>query len=156
VDVGVRMTEVILHRLRFSNEDAAQIVALVKNHMRFGDVMEMRQATLKRFLRMPKFEEHLALHKMDATSSNGDLSKYEFAKQHFEDDPAEEVRAKPFVNGRDLILAGYRPGTQFKEMLEMAEDAQLDGLVSSREETLALLRERFGAPPQAFTTLTSA
>jgi len=156
VDVGVRMTEVILHRLRFSNEDAAQIVALVKNHMRFGDVMEMRQATLTRFLRMPLFEEHLALHKMDATSSNGDLSKYEFAKQHFEDDPAEEVRAKPFVNGRDLILAGYRPGTRFKEMLETAEDAQLDGLVKSREETLTLLRERFGPPPQAFTSLTSA
>ena len=156
VDVGVRMSEVILHRLRFSNEDAAQIVALVKNHMRFGDVMEMRQATLKRFVRMPLFEEHLALHKMDATSSNGDLSKYDFAKRHFEDDPAEEIRAKPFVSGRDLILAGYRPGTQFKEMLEMAEDAQLDGLVGTREETLKLLRERFGAPPQAFTSLTSA
>ena len=156
VDVGVRMSEVLLHRLRFSNEDAAQIVALVKNHMRFGDVMEMRQATLKRFVRMPLFEEHLALHKMDATSSNGDLSKYEFAKQHFEDDPAEAVRAKAFVSGRDLILAGYRPGTQFKEMLEMAEDAQLDGLVATREETLKLLRERFGAPPQAFTSLSSA
>ena len=156
VDVGVRIAEVLLHRLRFSNEDAAQIVALIKNHMRFGDIMNMRQATLTRFLRLPKFEEHLALHKMDATSSNGDLSFYEFAKQHFENEPAEEIRAKPFVNGRDLILAGYRPGTQFKEMLETAEDAQLDGLVTSREETLRLLRERFGAPPQAFTSLTSA
>jgi poly(A) polymerase len=105
---------------------------------------------------MPLFEEHLALHKLDCTSSHGDLKLYDFARQHFEDDPAEEVRPKPFISGRDLILAGYRPGTQFKEMLETAEDAQLDGLVTSREETLALLRERFGAPPQAFTTLTSA
>ena len=156
VDVGVRIAEVILHRLRFSNEDAAQIVALVKNHMRFGDIMNMRQATLTRFVRMLLFEEHLALHKMDASSSNGDLSFYEFAKQHFEDQPAEEIRPKPFVNGRDLILAGYRPGTQFKEMLEVAEDAQLDGFVKTREETMKLLRERFGAPPQAFTSLTSA
>ena len=144
VDVGVRMAEVILHRLRFSNEDAAQIVSLIKNHMRFGDIMNMRQATLTRFLRLPQFEEHLALHKMDATSSNGDLSFYEFAKQHFENEPDEEVRPKPLVNGRDLILAGYRPGTQFKEMLETAEDAQLDGLVANREEALKLLRERFG------------
>lgn len=156
VDVGVRMAEVILHRLRFSNEDAAQVIALIKNHMRFGDIMNMRQATLTRFLRLPQFEEHLALHKMDASSSNGDLSFYEFAKQNFENDPDEEVRPKPFVNGRDLILAGYRPGTQFKEMLENAEDAQLDGLVTTREETLKLLRARFGAPPQAFTSLTSA
>ena len=156
VDVGVRMSEVILHRLRFSNEDAGQIIALIKNHMRFGDIMNMRQATLKRFVRLAQFEEHLALHKMDATSSNGDLSYYEFAKAHFEEDTAEEIRPKPFVNGRDLILAGYRPGTQFKEMLETAEDAQLDGLVHNREETLKLLRERFGSSPQAFSSLTSA
>ena len=49
VEVGVRIAEVARERLRFSNEDAAQIVALVKNHMRFGDVMEMRESTLKWF-----------------------------------------------------------------------------------------------------------
>ena len=150
------MAEVILHRMRFSNEDAEQVVALVKNHMRFGDILNMRQATLKRFLRLPRFEEHLALHKLDCTSSHGDLRLYEFAKQRFEEDPAEDVRPKPLISGRDLILSGYRPGVRFKEMLEAAEDAQLDGLVNSREEAISLLRERFGAPPQAFTTLTSA
>ena len=31
-------------------------------------------------------------------------------------------------------------------MLETAEDAQLDGLVSTRDETLTLLKEKFGAP----------
>ncbi len=156
VEVGVRIAEIVLHRLRFSNEDASQIVALIRNHMRFGDIMNMRQATLKRFVRLPQFEEHLALHKLDCTSSHGDLRLYDFAKKHYEEDPAEEVRPKPFVNGRDLILAGYRPGMQFKEMLETAEDAQLDGVVKTREQTLKLLRERFGAPPQAFTSLTSA
>jgi poly(A) polymerase len=156
VEVGVRMAEIILARLRFSNEDSEQIVALVRNHMRFGDILNMRQATLKRFLRVPRFEEHLALHKLDCTSSHGDLRLYEFAKQQFETAPAEEVRPKLLVTGRDLILAGYRPGTQFKEMLEASEDAQLDGIVATREEALALLKSRFGAPPQAFTTLTSA
>src|SRR6185503_3502515 len=34
VEVGVRVTEEILRRLRFSGDDAAQIVALVRNHMR--------------------------------------------------------------------------------------------------------------------------
>jgi poly(A) polymerase len=156
VEVGVRMSEVILHRLRFSNEDAEQIIALVKNHMRFGDILNMRQATLKRFVRMPKFEEHLELHRMDVLSSNGKLELYEFARKNFRDDPDEAARPKPFVSGRDLIVAGYRPGVQFKEMLEFAEDAQLDGVVTTRAEALAALRERFGAPPQAFTTLTSA
>src|SRR6185437_11544215 len=38
VEVGVRIAEEILGRMRFSNDDTAQIIALVKNHMRFGDV----------------------------------------------------------------------------------------------------------------------
>jgi poly(A) polymerase len=156
VEVGVRMSEVILERLRFSREDSDQIVALVKNHMRFGDIRNMREATLKRFLRLPHFEEHLALHRMDCLSAHGDLRLYEYAKQHFETATPETIRPPLLVTGRDLIAAGYRPGTQFKEMLEAAEDAQLESIVSSRTEAMKLLRERFGAPPQAFSTLTSA
>jgi len=147
VEVGVRMTEEMLGRLRFSNDDTAQIVALVKNHMRFGDILQMRESTLKRFLRLPKFEEHLALHWMDASSAHGDLRLYEFAKQRYEATPVETVRPKLLVTGKDLIAAGYRPGAEFKTMLEAAEDAQLEGSVTTTEDAMAVVRERFGSPP---------
>jgi poly(A) polymerase len=145
VEVGVRMTEEILGRLRFSNEDTAQIVALVKNHMRFGDILQMRESTLKRFLRLPKFDEHLALHWMDASSAHGDLRLYVFAKERYEAAPVETIRPKLLVTGRDLIAAGYRPGPEFKAMLEAAEDAQLEGRAMTTEEGLAVVRERFGS-----------
>lgn len=147
VEVGVRIAEEILGRLRFSNEDTAQIVALVKNHMRFGDVLEMRQSTLKRFLRLPGFDEHLALHWLDCSSCHGNLTLYDFAKQQYESAPAEQIQPKLLVTGRDLIAAGYRPSPQFKAMLEAAEDAQLEGLVNTPEEALAVVQERFGKPP---------
>jgi poly(A) polymerase len=147
VEVGVRMAEEILGRLRFSNEETAQIVALVKNHMRFGDIMQMRESTLKRFLRLPRFEEHLALHWMDCTSAHCDLTLYEFAKRQFEARPVETIAPKLLVTGRELIAAGYRPSPQFKEMLEAAEDAQLEGAIATAEEGLAVVRERFGLPP---------
>ena len=54
VEVGVRIAHEILRRLRFSNEECAQILSLVENHMRFGDVEKMKQSTLKRFFRLPK------------------------------------------------------------------------------------------------------
>jgi poly(A) polymerase len=146
VEVGVRMAEEILGRLRFSNEDTAQIVALVKNHMRFGDILQMRESTLKRFLRLPKFDEHLALHWMDASSAHGDLRLYEFAKEQFEAAPVETIQPKLLVTGRDLIAAGYRPGAAFKAMLEAAEDAQLEGRATTTEEGLAEVFARFGAP----------
>ena len=140
------MTEEILRRLRFSNEDTEQIVALVKNHMRFGDILQMRESTLKRFLRLPMFDEHLALHWMDASSAHGDLRLYEFAKQRYEATPVETMKPKLLVTGRDLIAAGYRPGPEFKAMLEAAEDAQLEGRIITAEEGMAVVRERFGSP----------
>jgi poly(A) polymerase len=146
VEVGVRIAEEILRRLRFSNEDTEQIVALVKNHMRFGDTLQMRESTLKRFLRLPKFDEHLALHWMDASSAHGDLRLYEFAKERFEATPVEIMRPQLLVTGNDLIGAGYHPGPEFKAMLEAAEDAQLEGRAATTEDGLAVVRERFGAP----------
>lgn len=147
VEVGVRMAEAILGRLRFSNEETEQIVALVKNHMRFGDILQMRESTLKRFLRLPHFEEHLALHWMDCSSAHGDLRLYEFAKQRYEAAPVETIRPKLLVTGRDLIAAGYRPGPEFKAMLEAAEDAQLENTATTTQEGLGVVRQRFGEPP---------
>jgi poly(A) polymerase len=106
----------------------------------------MRESTLKRFLRLPRFEEHLALHWLDASSCHGDLRLYGFAKERFLAEPEEHARPKPLVTGDDLIAAGYRPGPEFKAMLEAAEDAQLEGRVATTAEGLAVVRERFGEP----------
>jgi poly(A) polymerase len=143
VEVGVRIAEEICRRLRFSSEETSQILLLIQNHMRFGAVLKMKESTLKRFFRLPKFDEHLALHRMDALSSFGGLENYEFAKKRFEETPVEEVRPLLFVTGDDLIAAGYRPGPQFKEMLALAEDAQLEGRIGSRDEGLELIRSAF-------------
>jgi len=147
VEVGVRIAEEVLARLRFSNDETAQIVGLVKNHMRFGDIREMRASTLKRFLRLPHFDEHLALHRLDVTSAHGDLSLYDIAKAAYEAEPAPDLRPAPLLTGRELIAAGYPPSPQFKPMLALAEDAQLEGSITSRDEALALIAAHFGPPP---------
>jgi putative nucleotidyltransferase with HDIG domain len=143
VEVGVKIAHEILRRLRFSNEDCDRILSLVENHMRFGDVEKMKESTLKRFFRLPHFEEHLELHRIDCLSSHGDLSLWEFAKRRREELPEDEVRPALLVTGRDLIEAGYDPGPRFKEMLAAAEDAQLEGRIGTREEGLELIRQTF-------------
>ncbi len=145
VEVGVRIAHDVLRRLRFSNEDCTQILSLVENHMRFGDVEKMKESTLKRFFRLSRFEEHLEMHRLDCLSSHGDLHLYEFAKRRREELSDEEVRPALLVTGRDLIAAGYTPGPQFKEMLALAEDAQLEGRVHTSEEAIALLQKQFPA-----------
>ena len=143
VEVGVRIAAEICRRLRFSNEETAQILSLVENHMRFGDVERMKESTLKRFFRLPRFPEHLELHRIDCLSSHEDLTLYDYAKRRYEAVPEEEVRPKLLVTGEDLIAAGYHPGPRFKEILAAAEDAQLEGHIMSKDEGLAFVRAAF-------------
>ena len=143
VEVGVRMAEEICRRLRFSNDDTEQILALVNQHMRFGQITLMKESTLKKFLRMPRFEEHLDLHRMDCQASHGDLSSYGFAKEQLAVIPPEKMRPAPLVTGHDLIAAGYTPGPRFKEILSAIEDGQLEGRLQSKDEAMQLVAREF-------------
>ena len=146
VELGERIARDILTRLRFSNADIEQVVALVANHMRFSHVHQMRESTLKRMLRMDRFDEHLELHRLDCASSHGNLENYSLAKTRFEESPAEVLRPPRLVTGDDLIQAGYTPGPDFSRMLEAVEDAQLEGRVQTKDQALDLTRSLFGPP----------
>jgi poly(A) polymerase len=143
VDVGVKMAAEICRRLRFSNHETDQILALVDNHMRFGDVQRMKQSTLKKFLRLAAFEEHLELHRIDCLSSHGHLDSYEYSREQLRSMPPEAIRPTPLITGRDLIEAGYEPGPRFKEVLTAVEDAQLEGRLASREAAMEYVRREF-------------
>jgi poly(A) polymerase len=146
VEKGVELTENILTRLRFSSDQIRQVIALVANHMRFKDTPQMKVSTLKRFLRLEGFAEHLELHRLDCISSHGRLDHYYFAKQKMHEMPGEELKPRPFITGADLIAAGYRPGPVFARILTAVEDAQLELRIHTREEALALVREQFQIP----------
>jgi poly(A) polymerase len=143
VEVGVKMAEEICRRLRFSNSEAEQILVLVDNHMRFGHATRMKESTLKRFLRMPAFEEHLALHRADCLASHRNLGTYEFIQQKRAEIPVEKMRPSPLVTGDDLITEGHLPGPRFREILSAVEDAQLEGRLPSREAALEFVRREF-------------
>ena len=143
VEVGVKMAEEICRRLRFSNDEAEQILALVDNHMRFGHATRMKESTLKKFLRMPGFDEHLALHRADCLASHRNLTTYEFVQHKRAEIPAEKMRPAPLVTGEDLIAQGHVPGPKFREILSAVEDAQLEGRLTARDAALEFVRREF-------------
>jgi poly(A) polymerase len=143
VDVGVKIAEEICGRLRLSNDDTKRVLALVDNHMRFSHATRMKESTLKRFLRMPGFDEHLALHHADSLASHRNLSTYEFVRQKLAEIPPEKIRPVALVTGDDLIAAGYAPGPKFREILEAVEDAQLEGRLSSHDVALEFVKREF-------------
>ncbi|HYG75883.1 MAG TPA: CCA tRNA nucleotidyltransferase [Planctomycetota bacterium] len=140
--VGAVMTEEILRRLRYSNEEIERVTSLVRQHMAFKDVTRMRKATLKRFLRMPHFDEHLTLHKLDCNASHGDLSLYDFCHEELARQKPDELRPSPLLSGADLIALGLRPGPEFKKILTEVEDRQLEGSLTDRESALRYVREQ--------------
>jgi poly(A) polymerase len=143
VEVGVKIAEEICERLRFSNHDASQVLSLVDNHMRFGHVTRMKESTLKKFLRLPGFEEHLALHRADSLASHGNLSTYELVRAKLAEIPPEKIRPAALVTGDDLIASGYAPGPRFREILDAVEDAQLEGRLLSRDAAIEFVRREF-------------
>src|SRR2546425_687971 len=145
VEVGVRMAEAICRRLRFSNEDTEQILALVNNHMKFGAVEEMRISTLKKFVRLPQFEEHLALHRLDCLSSHRQLESYDFVRRFLEVTPPEQVRPERLLTGDDLQAMGFRPGPLFAQILRALEDGQIEARISTRQEAEEYVLSNFGS-----------
>jgi poly(A) polymerase len=145
VEEGMRLADGVLNRLRYSRAEMDQVLALIGCHMKFKDVQRMKESTLKRFLRMPDFEEHLELHRLDAISSNRKLENYELAKRKLAEFSLEELKPEPLITGEDLIAAGYTPGPAFSKILHTVEDAQLEGRIATAGEALELVRQVFGA-----------
>jgi poly(A) polymerase len=143
VDVGVRMAGEICKRLKFSKDDTEQVQALVANHMKFKDVAQMRNATLKRFIRQPHFDEHLELHRLDCSASHGHLDTYRMVRDFLAKTTPEQVRPTRLLTGDDLNEMGYAPGPEYQTILAALEDAQLEGLLRTREQAAAFVRENY-------------
>jgi poly(A) polymerase len=147
VEVGVRMTGQIGKRLKFSNDQIEQIQALVANHMKFKDATQMKQSTLKRFLRLPLFEEHLELHRLDCESSHRRLDAYNLVRDVLLNTPVEQVRPTRLLTGDDLNEMGYPPGPRYQQILSALEDAQLEGHLLSREQAIGFVRKHYPLGP---------
>ena len=137
---GARMAETILHRLRFSSDDTAAIVACIAGHMRFADVQHMRTSTLRRMIGAPFFVTELELHRLDCVASHGNLDHHAFLIERKDAFDAEPVLPPAWITGRDILALGIPPGREVGVWKQRAYDAQLEGRFDSREGGLAWLR----------------
>ena len=77
---------------------------------------------------------------------------YHWATAALQELAAQHVDRERLISGDDLLALGYRPGPQYKTILDYVEDARLEGRVRTRDEALALVRELF---PQTESTQSS-
>jgi len=142
-ELGAEMAIAVCQRLRRSRETWERVASLVCNHLRPLQAPEMRQSTLKRFLAMDGIEELLELARLDAMASNKDLTAYKFCREKLQELGAAAIKPAPLLRGRDLLELGFIPGPRFSEILAAVSDAQLDGVLTTREQAMAWVRERY-------------
>lgn len=130
----------ILERLKFSRAQMHHVIALVESLPKFAAVHEMSTSALKRFFRLPRFEDHLELARI-----HGEQTGYEFASGKYRSWTPEDIAPEPLITGEDLIALGMQPGPRFKEVLTRVEDEQLEGRLTSREQALQFVRREFPA-----------
>jgi poly(A) polymerase len=140
---GERIGEALMRRLRFSRADMESILALIHYHMLFMNVADMRPNKLKRFLRMPDFQLHLELHRLDCLASHGFLDSHEFCRSKLTEVGEDELRPPRLLTGDDLVAMGFPPSPLFGEILDAVEDAQLDGMISTSDEARRLVMDRW-------------
>jgi len=144
---GAKMVFEIGKRLSMSNENIALISNLVKDHMNFKEVKNMKRSTLRRFLSKPHIVELIELSKADSlgTDFEHDMSFIDFAKNQLKnfDDLNEPVMPDPFVDGHDLIAMGFKPSPKFKVMLDKVMDLQLENKINSKEEGIDFIVKKF-------------
>ena len=143
--IGSEIADVICRRLNFSNKDRQQIVALVKRHMQFLNIANMRPATLRRFMSGETFEEDLELHRIDCLASHQDLANYEFCLQQYRELKESEgaIIPPPLITGNDLLQEGYKPGPLYSTILDAVAEQQLEGSLTSKEAALSWVKEHF-------------
>lgn len=140
---GQEIAAAWMHRLAIPRRTQEQVQMLIGSHMQFLNVQRMRKSTLRRFLLQPDFARLLELHRLDALSSRGDLTHWEWCRRALQEIQDEGVPVRPLLDGEDLIALGYEPGPRFGTILRTLLDAQLEGNVADREAARAWVLEHF-------------
>jgi len=142
-NVGAKIAENILKRLKFPNNEIELITRYIRNHMKFIDVKKMKQSTLKKFLAQDNFEEELEMHKADCLASHKNLENYEYCKNILNTLKKDQLKPDPILRGKDLIEMGYKPGKIFSTILEYAYNKQLEEPKITKNKLKSLVRKKF-------------
>lgn len=150
--VGAEIAGPIAERLRFSNDERARIVSLVKHHL-FHYSAEWTDAAVRRWIRRvgkDRVEDLYALNEADVRAKgrdfDDDLRALADLKAHVArvlDAGAALSPRDLAINGNDLIKElGLRPGPIIGKVLEALLEGVIGGeLVNEREPLLARARE---------------
>lgn len=140
---GADIAADMMKRLRFANSDREAVEKAIRNHMRFASVREMKETKLRRLLADSNFTLEMELHRLDCLSCHGKMECFVFLIDQLIKRPESTSLPEPFVRGRDLTAAGFKPQPAFSAILQRTYDRQLAGEFSTPEEAMRYAKSLF-------------
>lgn len=140
-----KLAERILRQLKGSNDLREKTVAILSHSDDYENYRSLSLSKRKRLLRRTEQSDHFLYAWSLALARNGDLRNVMAAaedRKRFGEQGDGSLFADLIVRGHDLIALGLKPGRAFKQMLQVAEDAQLEGNLD-KESLIQLLQEQF-------------
>ncbi|MCF7846260.1 MAG: CCA tRNA nucleotidyltransferase [Candidatus Peribacteraceae bacterium] len=140
---SAEIAEKILRRLKFDGATRAKIVWLVANHMSFFDIPKMRLARRHEFFTHPWFPDLVKLTAADIRgTSPANFSLQRKIVHEWKIHTTEKLLPppQPLLNGDEISRELFVPrGPQLGRLTKILHDAQIEGLVKSREEAVKFL-----------------
>jgi poly(A) polymerase len=135
---GAQLVSNIAERLHFSVRDKEAVSGAVRNHMRMAYVPEMKKAKLKKIMASEHFALEAELNRLDCLCSNKIMTSFLFFCDELRKDPEQKLLhlPEPWVMGRELIAAGFKPSPLFKKVLDDTFDRQLADEFENKEAAL--------------------
>ncbi|MBR2508566.1 MAG: CCA tRNA nucleotidyltransferase [Lentisphaeria bacterium] len=140
---GAVMAEEILTRLSFSNNRKKLISTLVKDHMRFVQVKNMRLATLRKLLAREDLKLLMELNRLDSVCSCNLMEDWLFMLDSLAKYQNQEILPTPAIGGSDLLKMGIKPGPDFKKILNFLYEMQLSGKKIDFSTACDLIKKHF-------------
>lgn len=137
-DEAVRVVHGVARRWRLSHDEDAATAWLVRHHSALDDAPHLAWSRLQPLLVARWGASLVELHAARAKADGLPAPHVEYCRQRLAL-PEAELNPPPLLSGHDLIGHGVPQGKTYSWLLSRVRDAQLNGVVGSREEALALV-----------------
>ncbi|RUL88864.1 CCA tRNA nucleotidyltransferase [Tautonia sociabilis] len=131
------VVERVADRLRLANVERDRASWLVARHRDLDDPAALPVSRRKRLLAEPGIEDLLVLLRAEAEASGVPAEHVEYCERYLRELPDGPIRPEPLLSGNDLKRLGLPPGPAYKEWLDRAYDAQLEGTIADREQAIS-------------------
>ena len=156
--VGAQQAKEVLFNLKYDNDTIDKIYYIISNHMKLHQ--KLAKSTIKRlmltktdtgYIYNPVFDELLKLHKYEIDASIKIFTEEEKKTEkdllrnvtEIKGELEEELKKqalKRLITGYDIMAQGIEPGPIISEIMTKIEDAQLDGIIKTRDHALEYLK----------------